>query len=38
MSQFWNKVGKCKHENLSPNYFELISCSTPYCGGMKHIV
>lgn len=30
---FWDKVRKCKHKNLSPNYFVPIYCSTPYCDG-----
>ncbi len=31
--KFWDKVDKCKHENLSPDYYEPIYCDTPYCGG-----
>lgn len=30
---FWKKVEKCKHENLSENYYESVYCGTPYCGG-----
>ena len=29
----WNKVEKCKHKNLSPNYLDPIYCGTPYCEG-----
>ena len=35
MSEFWDKVTKCKHEHLSPNYLELIPCGTPYCRGSE---
>lgn len=31
MSKFWNKVSKCEHKNISPNYYPLIRCGTPYC-------
>lgn len=33
MSNFWNKVAGCKHENLNPDYFEEESCGTPTCSG-----
>ena len=33
MSKFWDKVLKCKHENLYPHYLRGISCPTPYCRG-----
>jgi len=33
MSRFWERVHACEHENISENYFQYISCSTPYCGG-----
>lgn len=29
----WNKVDKCKHENLYEGYSAGVSCSTPYCSG-----
>ena len=32
---FWTKVENCKHENLSPNYYETIACRTPYYGGSE---
>lgn len=35
MSKFWNKVDKCKHENMSPGYYEGVSCWTDYCGGQE---
>ena len=35
-NKFWDKVLKCKHENLSPSYCEHISCGTPYCGGSEY--
>jgi len=31
--KFWERVNKCKHENLSPNYSVLVCCPTPYCSG-----
>ena len=31
--KFWDKVIKCKHKNLSPNYCVPIYCTTPYCDG-----
>ncbi len=34
-SKFWEKVDKCKHENLSSCYYEFIYCPTPYCGGRE---
>lgn len=30
---FWDKVKKCRHKNLSPDYAVPIYCQTPYCGG-----
>jgi hypothetical protein len=33
MSKFWDKIDKCKHKNLNPDYIEGIYCHTPYCGG-----
>jgi hypothetical protein len=30
MSTFWDKVAKCKHENLT-DHDAMISCGTPYC-------
>ena len=35
MSVFWNKVMKCKHKNLSENYYVHIFCGTPYCSGWE---
>lgn len=35
MDKFWEKVSKCKHENLSPDYCETVSCGTPYCKGSE---
>ena len=29
--KFWDKVEKCKHENLSPTHFGGVFCGTPYC-------
>ena len=34
--KFWDKVHKCKHENISPNYFDVINCPTPYCQGDEY--
>jgi len=34
-NKFWDKVLKCKHENLDPNYYEYIGCPTPYCSGSE---
>ena len=36
MNKFWRKVMKCKHENLSFNYFVMFNCGTPYCGGEEY--
>jgi len=33
MSKFWDRVEKCEHENLSPEYFIALGCGTPYCSG-----
>ena len=30
---FWDRVIKCKHENLYPDYLVTFKCSTPYCYG-----
>jgi hypothetical protein len=35
MSNFWNKVMKCKHKNLSSDYCAYIFCDTPYCSGWE---
>lgn len=35
MNEFWKKVTKCKHKNLSPDYCESVYCDTPYCGGYE---
>jgi len=35
INKFWDKVLKCKHENLNPNYYEDIYCPTPYCSGYE---
>jgi len=35
LNKFWKKVYKCKHKNISPNYYEIIYCSTPYCSGYE---
>jgi len=34
-NKFWNKVNKCKHERLSPNYLVTLNCETPYCNGQE---
>jgi len=31
MNKFWDKVSKCKHKNLSPDYNVGGNCATPYC-------
>lgn len=31
--KFWDKVKKCKHENLSETYYQMFTCDTPYCSG-----
>ena len=36
MDEFWDKVIKCEHKNLSPEYFAPIYCSTPYCNGEEY--
>lgn len=33
ITTFWDKVHKCSHKNLSPDYLGHAYCSTPYCGG-----
>jgi len=35
MSPFWDKVHKCDHEFVSPNYYVNIKCPTPYCKGYE---
>ena len=30
-NKFWDKVMKCKHNNLSPVYLNIYGCGTPYC-------
>jgi len=35
MSKFWDKVEKCDHKNLSPDYIEPVYCGTPYCSGYE---
>lgn len=35
MDKFWERVMKCEHKNLNPNYYEYVSCWTPYCGGSE---
>ena len=30
MSDFWDKVMVCEHENLT-DYYSFVSCGTPYC-------
>lgn len=35
MTKFWDKVLKCKHENIDPDYYDYVSCSTPYCTGYE---
>jgi len=32
MNEFWDKVERCEHKNLNPNYLEGGTCWTPYCG------
>ena len=34
-NKFWDRVYKCSHENLSPNYNPLVRCPTPYCSGSE---
>lgn len=31
-SEFWKKVNRCKHKNLSDSYYISYRCGTPYCG------
>ena len=33
--EFWDKVSKCEHKNLDPNYYEYVPCGTPYCSGWE---
>jgi hypothetical protein len=35
MTKFWEKVEKCDHKNLSPDYCETLYCSTPYCNSYE---
>ena len=32
---FWDRVDKCKHDNLYEDYCEELYCSTPYCTGYE---
>ena len=32
---FWDKVEKCLHKNISPDYCEDVNCGTPYCTGSE---
>lgn len=34
-TKFWNKVQKCDHKNLNPDYYEPVYCQTPYCEGYE---
>lgn len=36
MSKFWKRVEKCKHEHLSPNYYELFGCIVCHNGRESH--
>lgn len=29
--EFWDKVIKCDHSNLSETYLDVYKCGTPYC-------
>ena len=33
--KFWDKVEKCNHKNISPNYCVAIYCATPSCRGFE---
>jgi hypothetical protein len=35
ISRFWEKVDKCDHKNMSPDYLGGVYCDTPYCGGWE---
>jgi len=35
MVKFWDKVLKCTHKNMNPDYCEPIPCWTPYCSGWE---
>ena len=35
MNKFWDKVEKCDHKNLEPNYYKNVPCGTPYCYGRE---
>ena len=32
---FWEKVEKCKHINLYPDYYQGFSCETEYCSAFE---
>lgn len=36
MNDFWDRVERCRHEHISPNYLEFIQCGTPYCTGSEY--
>jgi len=36
MNKFWDKVDKCEHKNISPNYYQYVPCGTPYCSGHEY--
>lgn len=31
MSDFWDRVANCDHDNISNTYNPVVSCDTPYC-------
>lgn len=31
MNKFWKKVLECKHDNISPDYYNFVDCNTDYC-------
>ena len=31
----WDKISRCDHKNLYPDYCATIHCSTPYCTGYE---
>jgi hypothetical protein len=36
MSNFWDKVAKCKHENTWDCYDAYVGCDTPYCSASEY--
>ena len=32
---FWNRVDRCSHAHISPDYLVSVRCSTPYCDGQE---